>query len=97
MVVLAHNHPDGLAVPSEADIELTTKVEMILDIMGIPLLEHIIVAGNRIWPILKEHCGDVRAFPEETLRAEPQLVERFYDIDHTTWKMPEIFSQEPIQ
>lgn len=42
-IILAHNHPSGIAQPSKADTEVT---QMILDaskIMGITLLDHIIV------------------------------------------------------
>lgn len=94
LVVLAHNHPDGLAVPSEADIELTTRIHMILDMMGVTLLEHVIVANNRIWPILKEHVGELRSYPEEVLRTDPKFPERFYDIDHTTWQAPAVFEKQ---
>ncbi|MCR4714171.1 MAG: DNA repair protein RadC [Treponemataceae bacterium] len=42
-IILAHNHPSGIALPSGADAEVT---QMILDaskIIGITLLDHIIV------------------------------------------------------
>ena len=45
-VYLAHNHPSGLALPSEADCQATMAVETGLRTMGIRLLDHIIVAEN---------------------------------------------------
>ncbi len=43
-VVLAHNHPSGLALPSMEDIVTTRRVGMALDGVGIELEDHIVVA-----------------------------------------------------
>ena len=43
-VVLAHNHPSGLAIPSGEDIQTTRRVAMALDAVEITLADHIIVA-----------------------------------------------------
>lgn len=45
-VVAAHNHPDGVALPSQSDRELTRKIESALAPMGIQLIDHIIVGGD---------------------------------------------------
>ena len=45
-VVLAHNHPGGLAIPSEEDEEVTTYIEMMLRGIDVTLLDHIIVSDN---------------------------------------------------
>lgn len=45
-VVLAHNHPDGVAIPSQDDRNLTRKIQLALMPMGIQLLDHIIVGGD---------------------------------------------------
>lgn len=45
-MLVAHNHPSGGTEPSEADIELTERLEKAGKIMGIELLDHIIVAPN---------------------------------------------------
>lgn len=45
-VVLAHNHPQGFAVPSKADAEATDKVRKLLKPLEISLEDHIIVAGK---------------------------------------------------
>lgn len=52
MVILAHNHPFGLAVPSGDDIDTTVTLKKAFDTMGITLLEHILVAGERYAPLL---------------------------------------------
>ena len=45
-VLLAHNHPSGLALPSMEDIVTTRRVGMALDAVGIVLEDHIVVAGR---------------------------------------------------
>ena len=45
-VILAHNHPSGLAIPSGEDIQTTRRVAMALDAVEIELVDHIIVADN---------------------------------------------------
>ena len=51
-VVLVHNHPHGIAVPSGDDIALTHRLDTAFDLVGIKLLEHIVVAGDKYAPIL---------------------------------------------
>ena len=41
--LVAHNHPSGIAEPSNADDLATTKLEMILSLHGVTLLDHVIV------------------------------------------------------
>lgn len=45
-VVLSHNHPGGLAVPSNEDILTTRRVAVALDAVGIVLADHIVVADD---------------------------------------------------
>lgn len=45
-VVLAHNHTSGIAVPSQEDIRTTETVAHALELMGILLADHIIVADD---------------------------------------------------
>ncbi len=45
-IVIAHNHPNGIAIPSSADIETTMKLAETLSVFHIKLLDHIIVAGD---------------------------------------------------
>ena len=46
MVVLAHNHPSGLALPSQEDRVATRMVREALETMGVRLVDHGIVADN---------------------------------------------------
>ncbi len=43
-VVLAHNHPSGLAIPSADDIQTTYRVAAALDTVDIVLADHIVVS-----------------------------------------------------
>ena len=47
-IILAHNHSSGNLQPSEADIEITKKIESACKFLDIKLLDHIIIAptGN---------------------------------------------------
>ena len=45
-VILAHNHPGGLPLPSEEDVATTKSIREALMPMGILLMDHIIVAGQ---------------------------------------------------
>lgn len=45
-VVLAHNHPSGLALPSKEDIELTLRLRDALDVLDILLLDHVVIADD---------------------------------------------------
>ena len=45
-VVLAHNHPSGVAVPSGEDIQTTRRLALALSAVEITLADHIIVADD---------------------------------------------------
>lgn len=44
-LILAHNHPSGLAKPSNDDLSLTRELAQALHIVDVTLLDHLIVAG----------------------------------------------------
>jgi DNA repair protein RadC len=46
MVVLAHNHPSGLAIPSDEDIHTTRRLAAALSTVDIVLADHIVVADD---------------------------------------------------
>lgn len=54
-VLLAHNHPAGIAKASNADIVATTVIERALNMAGIRLIDHIIVAGGKCVSIKEEY------------------------------------------
>lgn len=45
-VILAHNHPGGVALPSRSDLKATEKLYKALELINIQLCDHIIVADE---------------------------------------------------
>ncbi|MBQ7492222.1 MAG: DNA repair protein RadC [Clostridia bacterium] len=45
-VILAHNHPGGVALPSDEDLATTRRIRDALAPMDVTLVDHIIVAGG---------------------------------------------------
>ncbi len=69
-VIIAHNHPSGLALPSGEDIENTHRLNELLGAVDITLIEHMVVGeSGRVTPILYEHLGGERAL-SGTLRED---------------------------
>ena len=46
MIILSHNHPNGQALPSDADIKATRQLYHTLNSVGIKLLDHVIVGQS---------------------------------------------------
>ena len=42
-LILVHNHPSGDPTPSEADIAMTERVNVALNVLGITLHDHVII------------------------------------------------------
>ena len=53
-VIIAHNHPSGLAEPS-ADQAFTRHLKQALALVDVRLLDHLIVAGNSV--VSMAECG----------------------------------------
>ena len=45
-VILAHNHPSGVAEPSSADERITTRIRAALELVDIRLLDHLIIGDG---------------------------------------------------
>jgi DNA repair protein RadC len=45
-VILAHNHPSGVAEPSESDQIITRRIRAALELVDIRLLDHFVVGDN---------------------------------------------------
>ena len=54
--ILAHNHPTGLPLPSQKDIMTTLAVMRTLSQLGVPVLDHIIVAGEDACSMAQRGC-----------------------------------------
>ena len=46
--IVVHNHPSGEAQPSEADLELTTRLAEVGRLVGIPILDHLVVTRTDV-------------------------------------------------
>lgn len=49
--IIAHNHPSGIAKPSNQDIILTKKIGYIAQLMGIELMDSLIVTKDKSFSI----------------------------------------------
>ena len=45
-VILAHNHPSGVAEPSQADERITKRLKSALELVDIRLLDHLIIGDG---------------------------------------------------
>ena len=52
--VLVHNHPSGDPAPSPEDVAFTRTVERAAGVVGIPLLDHVVIARRRATSMLEE-------------------------------------------
>jgi len=46
-VILAHNHPSGVAEPSQADERITKRLKAALELVDIRVLDHIVVGHDK--------------------------------------------------
>lgn len=44
--VVAHNHPSGDSSPSEDDLALTIRLREVGEVVGIPVLDHVVIGGS---------------------------------------------------
>tara|TARA_R110001592_G_scaffold1874_11_gene11393 strand:- start:3115 stop:3810 length:696 start_codon:yes stop_codon:yes gene_type:complete len=47
-LIVAHNHPSGIAEPSDADIRITRRIRDALALLDMRLLDHCVVAGPEV-------------------------------------------------
>ncbi len=45
-IIIAHNHPSGVADPSDEDIALTRRLKKAGELLGIQLIDHLVVAST---------------------------------------------------
>jgi DNA repair protein RadC len=48
-VILAHNHPSGIAEASIADKQITSRLQQALALIDVRVLDHVIVAGHQCY------------------------------------------------
>lgn len=50
-VIVGHNHPSGDATPSMDDRAMTKKLQEAGELLGIPLLDHLVVTAESFWSL----------------------------------------------
>lgn len=45
-IIIAHNHPSGDPTPSDSDVAMTRRLRRASDILGIPVLDHVIIGDT---------------------------------------------------
>lgn len=54
-IIICHNHPSGICLPSDEDIEATEILLNASEIMGIALLDHVIVDRETYFSFMEHH------------------------------------------
>ena len=57
-ILALHNHPSGDATPSDQDISVTERLEKSAEIIGIPLIDHIVIAGEKAISVQEWRSGN---------------------------------------
>ncbi|MBF7073358.1 DNA repair protein RadC [Glaciecola sp. MH2013] len=47
-VILAHNHPSGVAEPSQADIQITNRIQRAMELIDVRVLDHFVVGDSSV-------------------------------------------------
>ena len=74
-IMLFHNHPSGSLNPSREDVELTDRLQQACQVIGIPILDHIIIGRDDRY----------YSFHEKGILKIPEL-EVAHDIDSFHWE-----------
>ena len=79
-VILAHNHPSGVAEPSHADETLTQALRQALALVDIRVLDHFIVAGSSVLSFAERGCSEWGRRGVERAAVEDTEVVTFCDL-----------------
>ncbi len=63
-VIVAHQHPSDDLLPSKADTMMTDRMNKLCELMGIPLIDHVIVGGDN---------REFFSFKEKELISNPRI------------------------
>lgn len=55
-IIVCHNHPSGDPAPSTEDVFLTLRLKQVGELVGIPLVDHVVIAATGFRSIA-EHMG----------------------------------------
>ncbi|MDM7916541.1 MAG: DNA repair protein RadC, partial [Candidatus Eisenbacteria bacterium] len=48
-LILVHNHPSGDPTPSDDDIQITIRLAEVGDLVGIPVVDHVVLGDGRFY------------------------------------------------
>ena len=75
-IIVGHNHPSGDVTPSAADSTLTARLHRAGDLMGVPLIDHLVVSAEGRFYSFREAGLIVPQLPQggtECLTPSPDL------------------------
>jgi DNA repair protein RadC len=52
-IIVAHNHPSGNLEPSKEDIDITKRLKAAGDLLGIPLLDHLVFSSSEYYSFVE--------------------------------------------
>ena len=82
-MIMLHNHPSGNIHPSSEDMRLTDRFASACDLMGIPLVDHVIVGGgNGKFFSFKEHhlIPDKRSYQMTGETRKPHQLHQMHEV-----------------
>lgn len=63
-IICFHNHPSGDPVPSFSDMQVTDRIKKSGDLLGIPLIDHIIIGEGNFYSF-REHRKIEKILPDD--------------------------------
>ena len=57
-IMAVHNHPSGDPTPSDQDISVTERLEQTAEVVGIPVIDHIVVGADKAISIQEWRSGN---------------------------------------
>lgn len=57
-IILIHNHPSGIVMPSQNDIDTTSKLCEVGNLLGVPVIDHIIIGENEYYSFFEQRKKD---------------------------------------
>ena len=57
-IMVVHNHPSGDLTPSQSDLIVTQRIKEVGQVMGIPLMDHLIVGNNKYFSLREKNLLD---------------------------------------
>lgn len=92
-VLLAHNHPNGVTMALQADLEITEAVQEHLAMFSVELLEHLVFVDYNYRPILKKERGKYRVSPISQ-KIDVDFYNTFYEDVEEEGEIPRFFTEE---